>query len=99
MHKEQRLSQIIKTEEEVSNVNYQCYLSVLFSDLWLVMRVVWGFLYFWRQFRNRLHYQVARLRFAFTINTHHVKNSVCTISGVAGSSRYTCTWHTTNQNH
>ena len=26
--KEQRLPQIIKTEEEISNVNYQCYLSV-----------------------------------------------------------------------
>ena len=34
MHKEQRLSQIIKTEEEVSNVNYQCYfIGVIFRPL------------------------------------------------------------------
>ena len=37
---EQRLSQIITREKDISKVNYRCYLSVLFSDLWFLMRDV-----------------------------------------------------------
>ena len=37
---ERRFSQFITREKEIYKVNYRCYLSVLFSDLWLVMRYV-----------------------------------------------------------